>query len=64
MAFVTRSGKSFAVRQGNNFRLLSTFKSRPKATKERDRLHRKNKPRASNKGASARKDFTAHKRKK
>lgn len=64
MAFITKSGSRFAVRQGNNFKLLSTFGSRSKAEEERDRLHRKNKPRASNRANKARKKFTKHKRQK
>ncbi len=64
MAFVTKKGSRFTVRQGNNFKVLSSFSSRSAALKERDRLHKKNKPKASAKGATARKKFNKQKRKR
>lgn len=59
MAFVQKSGSSFLVRQGNNNRILSRFQSRKEADDERDRLHRRNKPKSLFRGASARKMFTS-----
>ena len=57
MAYVKKSGKRFQVRQGNNNDLLSSFSTRKAAEEEMDRLHRKNKPKSSNRGGSARKRF-------
>lgn len=58
MAFVdkTRSG-GWGVFHGANGRLLSEFSGRgakAEAEAERDRLHKKNKPRAEHRGARAR----------
>lgn len=55
MAFVQKAGSRFAVKKGNSGKTLSTFGSKKKAIEERDRLHRKNMPKASNRGKSARK---------
>ena len=55
MAYVEKCGKSFCVKQGNTGKTLSKFKNRKDATMEMQRLHRKNKPSAKNKGKSARK---------
>ena len=57
MAFVKKSGKKYQVRQGNNNDLLGTFNSREAAEKEVERLHKKNKPEAKNRGKSAGKRF-------
>lgn len=53
MAFVKKSGSKYQVRQGNNNDLLSTFSSKTKAEAEVKRLHKKNKPKSSNRGGSA-----------
>ena len=57
MAFIRKVGSKYQVRQGNNNDLLGSFSSRDAAQKEVDRLHRKNKPKASNRGKSASKKF-------
>lgn len=57
MAFIKKVGSRFQVRQGNNNDLLSSFSSRKKAEKEVKRLHKKNKPKSSNRGKSANKRF-------
>lgn len=60
MAFVRKSDGSFQVRQGNNNDLLTTFSGKDAAKKAREevaRLHRKNKPKTSNRGKSAKTDF-------
>ena len=53
MAFVRKSGSRFAVHQGNTGKRLSSFGSRKAANAEVSRLHSKNKPRSTNRGASA-----------
>jgi hypothetical protein len=63
MAFIKKAGSRYQVRQGNNNKLLSSFSSKKDAEEERDKLHRKNKPSGSNKGASARKMFAKDKKK-
>lgn len=57
MAFVQKCGKRFCVFQGNTGERLSSFPKRAGAVDEMQRLHRKNKPTASNRGKSARKRF-------
>ena len=54
MAFVEKKGNGYVVRQGNTGRELSIHGSQAAANKEVDRLHKKNKPRAENKGNTAR----------
>lgn len=61
MAFVQKKGKSFQVRKGNDGSLLSSFSgknAKKRADKEVSRLHRKNMPKSSNRGKSARKRET------
>ena len=53
MAFIKKSGKSFAVKQGNTGKTLSRFSTRKAAAAEVTKLHAKNKPKASNRGKSA-----------
>ena len=60
MAFVTGSKGRFCVKKGNSGKTLSCFSgkgAKGKATKEMNRLHRKNKPKASARGKSAAKKF-------
>jgi len=57
MAFIKKSGKKFQVRQGNNNELLSSFSSREKAEKKVKALHKKFKPKASNRGKNAARRF-------
>lgn len=57
MAFIVKSGKRFQVRQGNNNDLLSSFSTRKAAKVEVGKLHKKNKPKTSNRGKSAKKRF-------
>ena len=54
MAFVTKTGKSFAVKQGNTGVTLSRFSTRAAAKAEVRSLHRTNDPKSSNRGKSAR----------
>lgn len=54
-AFVEKAGGMYVVRQGNNGKELSRWKSKKDADNERDRLHRKNKPSGTNRGKSAKK---------
>ncbi len=54
MAYVKKTGKSFGVFKGNSGKKLSTFKSRKKANSRLKTLHKKNKPKASNRGTTAR----------
>lgn len=61
MAFVRKVGNRYQVRQGNNNDLLATFSSKKAADDEVERLHKKNKPKSSNRGASAKKAFTKKK---
>jgi len=53
MAFVTKEGSKYVVHHGVTGENLSSHSSRSESEAERDRLHRKNKPKATNKGASA-----------
>lgn len=61
MAFVTQRGKRFQVRHGRTGRVLSSYGSRSKAQSEMNRLHRKNKPKPSSRGAAARRRYRARK---
>ena len=61
MAFVKKVGRRYQVRQGNNNDLLSTFSGRARAAKEVKRLHKKNKPKASNRGGNAARRFRGKK---
>ena len=53
MAFIRKSGSRFQIRQGNTGELHSTFSTRKAAEEEIARLHKKNMPKQSNRGASA-----------
>lgn len=53
MAFVKKVGSKYGVFQGNTGERQSTFGSKKAADEEVARLHKKNKPKASNKGKSA-----------
>jgi len=58
MAFTKKTKTGVQVRQGNNNDLLTTFTGKnaaKRANAEVKRLHKKNKPKASNRGKSARK---------
>ena len=57
MAFVKKSGKRFQVRQGNNNELLHSFGSREKAEQTVADLHKKFKPKPSNRGKAAARKF-------
>ena len=57
MAFIRKSGSKYTVHQGNTGEKHSSFGSRKAAQAEVDRLHKKNKPKASSKGAKASKKF-------
>lgn len=57
MAFVEKRGSRYLVKQGNTGECLSSFGSKKKADNEVNRLHRKNKPKQVNRGASAKKKF-------
>ena len=52
-AFVEQRGSRFAVIQGNNGRQLSSWGTKQQADDEVDRLHRKNKPKTTNRGGQA-----------
>ena len=53
MAFIKKTGKSYTVRQGNNNKLLSRHGSLGSAEKQLDFLHKKNKPKSTNRGKRA-----------
>lgn len=53
MAFVSKQGSRWAVKKGNDGKTLRTFSSRAAAQKEVKRLHRRNKPKAANRGRRA-----------
>jgi hypothetical protein len=57
MAFIKKSGSKFQVRQGNNNELLATFSSRKKAESKVQKLHKKFKPKSSNRGKNAARRF-------
>ena len=58
MAYVQKSGKRYCVKKGNTGETLSCFtgkEGKMNADAELKRLHRKNMPKASNRGKSAQK---------
>jgi len=58
VAFIKKSGKTYQVRKGNDGTLLSSFSgknAKGRAGKELSRLHKKFKPKQSNRGVSAKK---------
>ena len=60
MAFSEKTKSGYCVKQGNTGKTLSCFRgkdAKKKADSEISRLHKKNKPKASNKGKSASKKF-------
>jgi hypothetical protein len=54
MAFVRKSGSRFQVRHGVTGELLSSHGSQSAANKRIEMLHKKNKPKSTNRGTSAR----------
>ncbi len=59
MAFKQKTKSGYVVKQGNTGKVLSRFsgsKAASRATIEVARLHKKNMPKQSNRGKSARKD--------
>ena len=63
MAFIVKKGSKYQVRQGNNNDLLLSTNSKKKAEDHLAFLHAKNKPKATNRGASAKKRATTKKKK-
>jgi hypothetical protein len=53
MAFVQKSGKSYLVKQGNTGKTLARFKNKKDADERVMMLHKKNKPKAANRGKRA-----------
>lgn len=57
MAFVKKAGSKFQVRQGNNNKKLSTYKSKDKADEEVRKLHKEYNPQKVNRGKNAARKF-------
>lgn len=57
MAFITKSGSQWVVRQGNSHKILSRHSNRADAEKRVAALHRENKPKITNRGKNASKRF-------
>lgn len=54
MAFITKGKRRYYVRHGITGQVVGTHRNKKNAVKERNKLHRKFKPKRRNRGARAR----------